>query len=345
MENLLHVTEASIIFNEHHTTTLRCIKRYVQCAEQPSDLLYRRQLQCVETCSKMYQGWRQRQSISAGVSAWRSCWSTLMSFLDEEPKVDFKCPFLEGVSLEVEAISEDGIELPLLISTASLSRRFALLEEEKQEQIRLQRHYITMMVTHILDTASTAEVAISRLQSRLEPLLGMSSVDLCTTLKQEMVDIKHAIGDITYATLDEDSQSAENVLKVWMAKEQPVRSLAAEFTKYKLLLKPLRERLEASLRRRERAQGLHTHLQHFKQELNSMSSTAISASFAQQLLKQEDVLSEFQLADERVIDQQVVQSATDLLHGLERRLLAEWLTTWSSHFSTSAGFPRHRMGQ
>ena len=64
-----------------------------------------RRLQAVDSCSRLYLGWLNRESAAQGVAAFDASWQQLLAFIAEEPEVELTCPFLWRVRLEIGAAS------------------------------------------------------------------------------------------------------------------------------------------------------------------------------------------------------------------------------------------------
>ena len=177
----------------------RCLRRYIEQAQvevkkmadedKEEACLSMRQLQYIESCGKIYSAWKGRQDLKAAADDFNMKWNSLCSFCEETPKVKMESPQMWKLYLEVQCLAPSSAFFVDDLFFSTFSERFP--DMPREDVRKEQSHYLQMMITGILDSTSSFEVAQGQLTSRLMPFNQRARVLLEKELSDELVQDIH----------------------------------------------------------------------------------------------------------------------------------------------------------
>ncbi len=167
-------------FGEARGTALRCVRRYVAQActklsttkkkdEQVSVELFKKTLMMIESGMKINQEWCVKKNIQIGVLTFKKAWKNLVAYCESEPAVELQCDFLRELNLKV--LSYDAGDPSRMHEEEDSFINHLLFKRLRNEfsgddvYLRsLQRKYLTLAFSHLLESALTASAVLDPVQ-------------------------------------------------------------------------------------------------------------------------------------------------------------------------------------
>lgn len=162
-----------IYFGDIAVAQCRSISRYIAQAtskllnlkgdREVSMTLARKRLQVIESSSKMHQAWLARkQNRGAPVRVFLHEWNNLLVFCSSEPKVDYKCEYMQDLYLQVLCAD------PMHLNKAKLCEGLRLSKLGGDEAVKAQATYFRQGVSCILQFDGTTAQAATSLAELLQ---------------------------------------------------------------------------------------------------------------------------------------------------------------------------------
>ena len=247
MASFLAAGPDSHYFGEQWPNMKRCLRRYIEQAQvevkkmadedKEEACLSMRKLQYIECCGKIYSAWKGRQDLKADADDFNLKWNSLCSFCEETPKVKMESPQMWKLYIEVQCLAPSSATFVDDLFFSTFSARFP--DMPREDVMKEQLHYLRMMITGILDSSSSFEVAQGQLTSRLEPFTESPRVLLEKELSKELVQDIHDCFVLAFAQkricYTSDRMSLVAIVQKLKNQDEQVGELLRTFRVYKKL--------------------------------------------------------------------------------------------------------------
>ena len=155
-----------MFFGENSSVAPRSIRRYIGlCASKLGNLSDQGQIkelevqknssQMIESCIKLWKGWKDKGNTDKAVVAFDQGWSSLLTFVQSDPIVDLG--FLVIWELMLKVRTHTPMKLAEELTTSALSRRPVCAGDHAGRQAK----YAGMMAANLLIKSNAATQAVA----------------------------------------------------------------------------------------------------------------------------------------------------------------------------------------